>query len=156
MTNYESIEPDKVKNVFARSFAVNKKTGEVLKCEHLSCELCLFFGGACGENRLKWLDQPALDWDKDIDWEKVPVDTPVIVKDIYHQTEHRRYFKEKDGSIYLTFDEGTTSWSAYAEEVKEEDKYEWENWYICRLARQEDVEKYRKKDAKNGYKEGVL
>lgn len=64
MTHYESIEPDKVKNVFARSFAVNKKTGEVLKCEHLSCELCLFFGGACGENRLKWLDQPALDWDE--------------------------------------------------------------------------------------------
>lgn len=64
MTNYESIEPDKVKNVFARSFAVNKKTGEVLKCEHLSCELCLFFGGACGENRLKWLDQPVFDWDE--------------------------------------------------------------------------------------------
>lgn len=64
MTNYESIEPDKVKNVFARSFAVNKKTGEVLKCEHLSCELCLFFGGACGENRIKWLDQPVFDWDE--------------------------------------------------------------------------------------------
>lgn len=64
MTHYESIEPDKVKNVFARSFAVNKKTGEVLKCEHLSCELCLFFGGACGENRLKWLDQPVFDWDE--------------------------------------------------------------------------------------------
>lgn len=64
MTHYESIEPDKVKNVFARSFAVNKNTGEVLKCEHLSCELCLFFGGACGENRLKWLDQPVFDWDE--------------------------------------------------------------------------------------------
>lgn len=142
MTNYESIEPDKVKNVFARSFAVNKKTGEVLKCEHLSCELCLFFGGACGENRLKWLDQPAFDPEKDIDWEKVPVDTPVLVRQNNKGKEFRRYFckiRYAESLIFRTFANGKTSWNA--------DKEEYSDWEQCKLYRPEDVEKYRKKEA---------
>lgn len=143
MTNYESIDPDKVKEIFAKSFAVNKKTGEVLKCEHLSCELCLFFGGVCGENRLKWLDQPVFDWDKDIDWEKVPVDTPVLVWNTGE--EYRRYFceiKRAGSCIFRTFAIGKTSWTA--EEVDHAD------WEHCKLYRQEDIEKYRKKDTENG------
>lgn len=154
MTQYELIEPDKVKEIFARSFAINKNTLEINTCFNTDCVDCFFYNESCNEGcknkRKRWLDQPLFDWDKDIDWEKVPVDTPVIVKDSYHPTWHRRYFKEKDKSIYLTFDEGTTSWSAHSEEVKEEDKHEWENWYVCRLARPEDVEKYRKKDTENG------
>lgn len=91
MTQYESIEPDKVKNIFARSFAVNRETGEVLRCAETPCTLCLFRGNECCEARLKWLDQPALDWDKDIDWKKVPVDTPVLVN-LNTDEEIRRYF----------------------------------------------------------------
>lgn len=79
MTNYESVEPDKVKDIFAEAFAVNKETGEVLKCFKLPCRLCLFRGNGCGDARRKWLDQPAIDPEKDIDWSKVPVDTPVLV-----------------------------------------------------------------------------
>lgn len=145
MTNYESIEPGKVKNIFARSFAVNKKTGEVLKCEHLSCELCLFFGGVCGENRLKWLDQPAFDPEKDIDWSKVPVDTPVLVWNRDTGTECRRHFCELKGAepyIFRTFAIGKTSWTAY-----ECDRSDWKH---CKLYRQEDIEKYRRKDTENG------
>lgn len=40
MTQYELIESDKVKEIFAKSFAVNKKTGEVLPCENLPSAVC--------------------------------------------------------------------------------------------------------------------
>ena len=94
MTNYESVEPDKVKDIFAEAFAVNKETGEVVKCFKLPCRLCLFRGNGCGDARRKWLDQPAFDPEKDIDWSKVPVDTPV--------------------STYI---DGRTSWSSTTDNI---------------------------------------
>lgn len=145
MTNYESIEPGKVKNIFSRSFAVNRETGEVLKCENLLCDLCLFFGSRCNEAKLKWLDQPAFDPEKDIDWSKVPVDTPVLVWNRDTETECRRHFcklKCVEPYIFKTFANGKTSWTAY-----ECDRSDWEH---CKLYRPEDIEKYRKKGTENG------
>lgn len=83
MTRYESIDPDKVKEIFTRFFAVDKRTGEIKTCCGLDCVNCLFYSAdsddPCCERRMKWLDQSAFDPEKDIDWSKVPVDTPVIV-----------------------------------------------------------------------------
>lgn len=140
MTNYESIDPDKVKEIFAKSFAINKGTGEVVKCSNLLCKLCLFYGSGCGETKLKWLDQPVFDWDKDIDWEKVPVDTPVIVWNI--EEKRKRYFFKRRynaGFAFETFANGKTSWTV--------DGCECEGWPHCKLYRPEDVEKYKKKEA---------
>lgn len=145
MTNYESVEPDKVKDIFAEAFAVNKETGEVLKCFKLPCGLCLFRGNGCGDARRKWLDQPAFDPEKDIDWSKVPVDTPVLVWNRDTETECRRHFCElkcAEPYIFRTFAIGKTSWTAY-----ECDRSDWEH---CKLYRQEDIEKYRRKDTENG------
>lgn len=145
MTNYESVEPDKVKDIFAEAFAVNKETGEVLKCFKLPCGLCLFRGNGCGDARRKWLDQPAFDPEKDIDWSKVPVDTPVLVWNTDTDTECRRHFCElkcAEPRIFRTFAIGKTSWTAY-----ECDRSDWEH---CKLYRPEDIKKYRKKDTENG------
>lgn len=147
MTQYESIDPKDIRTVFEEYFAINKNTNEINTCRKVSCAQCLFYGqGSCEIAKEKWLDQPALDWDKDIDWEKVPVDTPVIVENKLGSKEYRRYFKEKD-KFYITFDDGKTSWSAYAEE--DNCGWETETWDTCKLARQEDVEKYRKKETEN-------
>ena len=142
MTHYESIDPDKVKEIFARSFAVDKKTGEVLKCANLACRLCLFYENRCDEARLKWLDQPAFDPEKDIDWLEVPVDTPVIVWNVAEKC--KRYFSKKlyhAGFDFETFANGKTSWTA--------DGCEYEGWHHCNLYRPEAIEKYRKKEAGN-------
>lgn len=147
MTQYELIESDKVKEIFAKSFAVNKKTGEVLPCENLPCRLCLFgeSGDRCGEERLKWLDQPVVDWNKDIDWSKVPVDTPVLVWN--SESEAKRYFCQKISSAcFETFAKGATSWSSFSNDIFSRK----EHWPHCKLYRPEDVEKYRKKDTENG------
>lgn len=144
MTHYESIDPDKVKDIFAGSFAVNKETGEVLKCENLPCRLCLFgeSGDRCGEERLKWLDQLVVDWDKDIDWEKVPVDTPVIVWNS-DSNQNNRYFAGIDGEYFSAYSNGSTSWSSKG------NTYYWNH---CKLYRPEDIEKYRKKETGNDRK----
>ena len=141
MTQYESIDPDKVKEIFARSFAIDKRTGGVKACNRLDCVNCLFYrSDDCVKEKSEWLDQPVLDWDKDIDWEKVPVDTPVIVWNTGE--EYRRYFceiKRAGSCIFRTFAIGKTSWSA-----EEADRTDWEH---CKLYRQEDIVKYRKKEA---------
>ena len=149
MTNYESIEPDKVKNIFARSFAVNRETGEVLKCFKLPCRLCLFCGNGCDDARRKWLDQPAFDPEKDIDWEKVPVDTPVIVwnsdncsGNCSDNCSYNRYFSGIKNGCFGTYTDGRTSWSSITGQIC--------YWDHCKLYRPEDIEKYRKKDAENG------
>ena len=136
MTNYESIDPDKVKDIFAESFAVNKETGEVLKCFKLPCRLCLFRGNGCGDARRKWLDQPVVDPEKDIDWLEVPVDTPVIVWNT--DEEYRRYFSGIKDGRFSAYSDGRTSWSSITSNIC--------YWNHCKLYRSEDIEKYRKKE----------
>lgn len=145
MTNYESIEPSKVKNIFARSFAVNRKTGEVLKCAETPCTLCLFHENECCKARLKWLDQPAFDPEKDIDWSKVPVDTPVLVWN-FEDHLYKRYFSGIKDERFGTYVGGSTSWSITDNKTDNKIIY----WCHCNLYRPEDVEKYRKKDTENG------
>ena len=62
-----------------------------------------------------------------IDWYKVPVDTPVLVKDRIEDEWQNQYFAGYNGRV-LTFMNGTTSWSGngskqawrFAKLVKEE------------------------------------
>lgn len=146
MTQYESIEPDKVKEIFAKFFAIDKRTGEIRTCSGLECVDCLFHSvNSCRVEKMKWLDRPAFDPEKDIDWAKVPVDTPVLVWNRDTETECRRHFYElkcAEPYIFRTFAAGKTSWTAY-----ECDRSDWKH---CKLYRQEDIEKYRKKGTENG------
>lgn len=149
MTQYESIEPDKVKEIFARSFAVDKRTDKVKACIELDCGNCLFnhadSNAPCRVARMKWLDQPAFDPEEDIDWSKVPVDTPVLVWN--SEREAKRYFCQKiNRKCFETFVNGSTSWSSFSNDMFSRK----EHWPHCKLYRPEDVEKYRKKDTENG------
>lgn len=148
MINYELIDPKDIRTVFEEYFAVNKNTNEINTCRKVSCAQCLFYGqGSCEIAKKKWLDQPAIDWDKDIDWKKVPVNTPVLVN-LNPDEEIRRYFfcKENDDepTTYRTFANGKTSWTA--------GETEYAYWPHCKLYRPEDIEKYRKKEAENDRK----
>lgn len=140
MTNYESIEPDSVKEVFARSFAVDKKTGKVKTCSKWDCVNCLFYeSNDCIKAREDWLDRPVFDPEKDIDWAKVPVDTPVIVWNT--DEEYRRYFSGIKDGRFSAYPDGRTSWSSIIGNIR--------YWNHCKLYRSEDIEKYRKKEMGN-------
>jgi hypothetical protein len=143
MINYESIDPKDIRTVFEEYFSVNKNTNEINTCRKVSCAQCLFYGqGSCEIAKKKWLDQLAFDWDKDIDWEKVPVDTPVIVwnsDNCSDNCSYNRYFSGIKNGCFGAYADGRTSWSSTTGNIC--------FWTHCKLYRPEDVEKYRKKEA---------
>ena len=143
MTHYESIDPDKVKEIFQEYFAVDKNTNEVKSCAKTLCSKCLFYGsGNCEKAKSEWVDQPVLDPEKDIDWERVPIDTPVIVWNS-DSNQNNRYFAGIDGEYFSAYSNGGTSWSSKG------NTYYWNH---CKLYRPEDIEKYRKKETGNDRK----
>ena len=83
-------------------------------CATIECCDCLFnnnFG--CSDAALNWLfseyEEP------EVDWSKVKVDTPILVKDCERSEWAKRYFaKFVDGKVYA-WKNGATSWSADGE-----------------------------------------
>lgn len=76
-----------------------------------------------------------IDWENDIDWEKVPMDTEVLVSDRGTDWK-KRYFLcyLPDTKRYRTFGYGEASSKAYSIG----------GWSDCQLVNDEDIEKYRK------------
>jgi hypothetical protein len=116
MTNYEKYktEIDIIldKNTFV---AVDRNTNKLATCRNLSCEDCLFFrkhndGTNCDVNAFKWL--VAEYKEPEIDWSKVPIDTPVLISGDGKEW-YRRYFSgvDENGSPTV-FCCGTTRWSS--------------------------------------------
>ena len=46
-----------------------------------------------------------------IDWSKVPVDTPILVRDFKHYNWEKRYFAKVQNGEICAWDGGATSWS---------------------------------------------
>ena len=139
MTHYASIDPKDIKKVFAEYFSINKITHEAGICCDTACRDCMFFGFGCNSRKKKWLDHHVFDPEKNIDWSKVPVDTPVIVWNT--DEEYRRYFSGIKDGRFSAYADGRTSWSSITGNI-----FHWNN---CKLYLPEDVEKYRKKETGN-------
>lgn len=113
MTNREKFAEQILDIVCGGSrLAVNKATLEPTECRELSCKDCLFNfrdGGSCGDARKKWANSEYVE--PPIDWSKVAVDTPILVRDSSFSEWGKRYFaKYENGSVYA-WSNGTTSWS---------------------------------------------
>lgn len=92
--------------------AVNKATLELIACRKLECRDCLFNThgyGDCGDKTDKWANSEYVE--PPIDWSKVAVDTPILVRDCTSSEWAKRHFaKYENGSVYAWRD-GATSWS---------------------------------------------
>lgn len=108
--------------------------GRPCSCNKIYCEDCDFHCGTCTEEFKEWANSEYKEIE--IDWEKVPVDTPVLVWDNDKKYMKKRYYAGRDGIKFMTFDFGATSWSC-------DEKTS--SWFNCELAREEDVEKYGKR-----------
>lgn len=102
------------------------------RCDFVTCS-------QCADRVKEWLNAQYEEPKIEVDWSKVPVDTPVIVKDSNGE-EVKRYFAKYNDGFVFTFDCGATSWSANDVESARTSP-----WKIYELAREEDIEKYRKK-----------
>lgn len=65
-----------------------------------------------------------------VDWSKVPVDTPILVKSDDNCWYHRHFAKYEDGRIY-TWRDGMTSWSLKS---CDDDNIAYIHWEYAKLA----------------------
>ena len=92
------------------SLAFDKTTNKVVPCWGLSCLDCLFDHHCFGKEIKEWCESEYVE--PPVDWSKVPVDTPILVRDSENEEWRNRYFaKYKDGRVF-SFSNGATSWSA--------------------------------------------
>ena len=120
MKNYEKYK-DKVNNCDGEYFCHDFVKPIILKVDE--CD------GRCARCRLIqaiWLMEEYEE--PEVDWSKVTVDTPIIVRDYNPDNWHKRYFaKFESGKVYAWCD-GGTSWSS--NKTKE--------WKYAKLAEQEE------------------
>lgn len=80
----------------------------------IDCKECIFYNNnnnyRCSSNAIKkWANSEYVE--PPVDWSKVAVDTPILVRDYDYQDWFKRHFaKYEDGVVYSWVD-GLTSWS---------------------------------------------
>lgn len=79
MTNKEFYK-NALDSILESVVAVNKESLRVVKCEEINCSECLFrnLAGDCEANARDWLKSEHVE---QVDWSKVKVDTPILVRD---------------------------------------------------------------------------
>lgn len=105
------------------------KTGVLADCTETACGECKFCNHAedCKKARMEWLEQ---EYEPSVDWTKVPVDTPILVKSKEDDDWTNRYFAEYKNETVFAWYEGATSWSANHENVI--------SWKYAKLAEREE------------------
>ena len=80
-----------------------------VNCLGTECHRCQFYGAF-----VKWANSEYKE--REIDWSKVPVDTPIYVWDNNDNRTYKRHFAgyNKLNNMIIAFDNGGTSWSSGA------------------------------------------
>lgn len=120
MINYEN-QKTEIDEILERNlwFGVEEETKKVAPCPQMSCFECLFHDERdschCGLRSMKWLVSEYKE--PEVDWSKVPIDTPVLVSNDGEEWE-RRYFSRVNsyGTVFV-FIRGATSWSSDGHEA---------------------------------------
>lgn len=113
MTNREKFA-EKILDIACNGnwIAANKATLEPITCQELQCKDCLFYvlDKGCDRNEMKkWANSEYIE--PPIDWSKVAVDTPILVRDSANLEWTERYFAKYDNGVVYAWSNGTTSWT---------------------------------------------
>ena len=95
-----------------RKIAVSKATLEPTACRKLECKDCLFNTHSydyCGDKTEEWANSEYVE--PPVDWSKVAVDTPILIRDSSFSEWGKRYFAKYENGIVYAWSNGTTSWS---------------------------------------------
>lgn len=118
------------------------KDGKLLNCRFAKCSDCKeilmaqlniskeeYYKESCRKNILKWLLSEYKE--PEIDWSKVKVDTPILVRNNEDKEWVNRYFaKFANGKVYAWVS-GATSWTV-------DDEYDVTFWKYAKLAESEE------------------
>lgn len=114
MTNYEHYKEQMERITrLGRCVAMNATTGEIVCCADINCNECLFQGSEdtnCSQEAFKWADEEYKE--PEVDWTKVPIDTPVLVSDDGVNWERRYFVRKPAEAMFGVYSNGATSWSA--------------------------------------------
>ena len=104
MKNYEKYA-DEIKGYKGLDFCGDVVFPHVLKsedCGDITCNRCYML-------QMIWLME---DYEEpEVDWSKVEVDTPVLVREYEHENWVRRYFAKYEGGKVYVWNNGRTSWT---------------------------------------------
>ena len=128
MTNKEKYA-DKIIEIAARS-KLALKDGKPVPCVSMRCSECGFYSTdyTCNYKAREWLNSEYVE--PPVDWSKVAVDTPILVRDFEEDVWRNRYFaKYENGKVY-TWLGGATSWSVDSGDVTD--------WKFAKLAESEE------------------
>lgn len=105
--------------------------GKPVPCMSTRCSQCQFHhpDNNCTAMARKWLDSESVA--PTVDWSKVAVDTPILVRDNEYGIWRRRYFAKYEDNTVYTWYGGVTSWSAYSSS-------DMSNWKFAKLAEGEE------------------
>ena len=120
------------------SIAFDKEGNKLTACNKINCSECVFCSSSttnCLDKIKEWCESEYVE--PEVDWSKVPVDTPVLVRDSTPYTWKRRYFAYYKDGIVHTYSDGATSWSVNKNSVNP-------GWNYAKLANEEDISKYAK------------
>lgn len=142
MLNREKFAKEIMDIAMKHSIVAVTEEGRLVKCgKDIGCDRCILsvFHNAeakCDVAFGKWLNSEYTDFG--IDWNRVPIDTPVFARNDEKDQFERRYFRgtESHNHLFITYPDGKTSWSGELLSEK---------WKFCELAREEDKQKYAKR-----------
>ena len=92
---------------------IAKQNGHLQPCGCIVCSKCDFNTNlGCSEEMKKWANSEYKE--PEIDWNKVPVDTPIYVWDDNDNKTYKRHFAgyDKVNNMIIVFDDKGTSWSS--------------------------------------------
>jgi hypothetical protein len=109
MKNYEKYA-EIIKNFDGRAFCSEFVIPNILKplgkrCVGMNCQTC---NGLFTLWLMEEYEEPE---EPEVDWSKVEVDTPILVKDFEDKAWYRRYFARYENGIVYAWNCGCTSWS---------------------------------------------
>ena len=85
--------------------------GKPMPCECTRCITCDFVNvnSSCKSKAKEWANSEYVA--PPVDWSKVPIDTPILVRDSESEKWCRRYFARYTGGKVYAWGDGATSWS---------------------------------------------
>lgn len=87
------------------------KDGKMVICSHVSCEGCLFNEKevSCSSVKKQWLKEEYTE--PEVDWSKVEIDTPILVRRSDDGDWKKRYFAKVENGKVIAWNYGRTSWN---------------------------------------------
>ena len=131
MTNYEFYK-EKINAILCEGVDIALENCQIDRCGNIDCSRCSFYTSdisSCRRKTYEWLVSEYKEPEEDVDWSKVPVDTPVLVRDTGDMWYKRYFAKYENGRVY-TFAMGLTSWTA--------EGYDHTGFMYAKLANPED------------------